>query len=105
MIDEIKNLNFNDTDRLNNHKRIVKNLLKRYDNLEKDEVVYLIIFFTKLKIKECGLDIKYQFLDNSNNKNTIAFHHNQFKKICYYNNMVIDKSVKCGKNLKIRRIK
>lgn len=102
MIDEIKNLNFNDLDRLNNHKRIVKHLLKKHDDLEKDEVIYLIIFFTKLKIKECGLDIQYEFLEDQNNDKTIAFYNDKLKKICYYTNMIVDKSIKCGKNLKIR---
>lgn len=102
MLEAIKNLDLNDSDKLNEHKIIVKSLLKKYDNLEKDEIIYLIIFFTKLKIKECGLDIKYEFLDNKNNDNTIAFYSDQLKKVCYYNNAMVDKSIKCGKNLKIR---
>ena len=40
MIEEIKNLDFNDLDRLNNHKRIVKHLLKKYYDLEKNLLLH-----------------------------------------------------------------
>lgn len=66
----------------------VSELLKKYDNLTSEEVVFLIDFFISLKNKELGITVSYKI--DSNYDNSLLFYDSIQNVICISKKRMID---------------